>query len=223
MKELPDGSIVLPQHVEYHGITPPKGRREHFTGHFHTGDDESRALDFWSYTEFQWGLVIQARPGVVDLANQIPFQWRDADGKMRTHNFDFVAYMDDGTRTAIMVKAACRMKSADLRKRITAISSQARGTFADRVVTMTENHIDRVELFNAELLHEMRRPDPVPDAAVRRAIRDLVGAARVGDLVDHIGLGADGFRAIVRLVRSRELVLAERARLTHDALVRRAN
>jgi hypothetical protein len=46
---------------------------------------------------------------------------------------------------------------------------------------------------------------------------------RVRDLVDHIGLGADGFRAIVRLVRSRELELAERARLTHDALVRRTD
>ena len=221
MQELPDGSIVLPQHVEYQGITPPKGRREHFTGHFHTGTDESRALDFWSYTEFQWGLVIQARPGVVDLANQVPFRWRDAGGVMRTHNFDFVAYMADGSRTAIMVKASMRLQSDRLCREQQAIASQVTRDFADRVVVMTEKHIDRVELFNAELMHEMRRPDPVPDAAARRAVQDLVGAVRVRDLVDHIGLGADGFRAIVRLVRSRELDLVERARLTHDALVRR--
>jgi hypothetical protein len=223
MQELPDGSIVLPQHVEYQGITPPKGRREHFTGHFHTGTDESRALDFWSYTEFQWGLVIQARPGVVDLANQVPFRWRDADGATRTHTFDFVAYMADGSRTAIMVKAATRLQSDRLRKEHQAIASQVTRDFADRVVVMTEKHIDRVELFNAELMHEMRRPDPATDAAARRAVKDLVGAVRVRDLVDHIGLGADGFRAIVRLVRSRELDLAEHARLTHDALVRRTD
>jgi hypothetical protein len=109
MQELPDGSIVLPQHVAYQGITPPKGRREHFTGHFHTGDDESRALDFGSYTEFQWGLLIQARPGVVDLANQVPFRWRDAGGVMRTHNFDFVAYMADAApRSWSRRRCGCR-------------------------------------------------------------------------------------------------------------------
>ncbi|MBN2906681.1 MAG: hypothetical protein JXJ18_08235 [Rhodobacteraceae bacterium] len=221
MQELPDGSIVLPQHLQYERKAMAKGRREHFTGHFVFGPNEGKAMDFESNTEFRIALVVLARPGVVDLENQVPFRWRDTTGKVHTHFFDFRASQKDGSRIAIMVKAAHRLKSERLRAELAAIAAQVTPDFADRVVIMTEKDLDPVELFNAEIVHEFRRSDPVADAAARRAVQGLVGAARIEDLVETIGLGADGFRALVRLVGTRELELTEAVRISHDAFVRR--
>jgi hypothetical protein len=86
---------------------------------------------------------------------------------------------------------------------------------------MTERDIDPVEYHNAEIMHEMRRPDPEADAAARRAIGELVGAVQIQDLVDAIGFGSRGFRAVVRLIRSRDLKLINNVRIAHEAYVYR--
>lgn len=101
------------------------------------------------------------------------------------------------------------------------IASQVDTRFADQVVVMTEKHFNRWEFFNAEMMHEMRWPDPVVDSAARRAVQTLVGSARISDLVEAIGHGGNGFRAIVRLIRNRYLAVADGVRISHEAYVSR--
>ena len=99
--------------------------------------------------------------------------------------------------------------------------AQVTPEFADEVVVMTERDIDPVELFNAEMMHEMRRPDLEADAAARRVMGELAASVQIQDLVEVINLGARGFRAVVRLIRSHDLELTNKVRITHEAFVRR--
>ncbi len=198
-----------------------KGRREHFTGQFTFGPDEGRTMDVESNTELRVALVTIARPDVVDLENQVPFAWVKPDGTPGTHHFDFRVLMADGTRRAIMVKSEYRRSQAKVQHELAQIAAQVTPDFADAVVVMTERDIDPVEFFNAEMLHEMRRPDPEADAAARRVIGEVVASVQVQDLVEAIGLEARGFRAVVRLIGSHELELINRVRIAHEAYVRR--
>jgi len=206
MLQMPDGSIGLPIQARTMRKVA-KGRREHMTGHFVFGPDEGTAMDFESHTELQVGLVMLSRADVVELENQVPFGWKDDTGTTNLHHFDYRATMRDGRRTAIFVKAEFRLQSDRLCKELATIASQVTPDFADHVVIMTEEDLDPIEAFNANLLHEVRRPDPIADAAARRVTWDLFGAANIAELVEEIGLDGQGFRALVRLVRSRDLEL----------------
>ena len=198
-----------------------KGRRNHFTGQFTFGPDEGQTMDVESNTELRVALVTLARPNVVGLENQVPFDWETPDGKPATHHFDFRVLLTDGTRKAIMVKSEYRRLQADTQLELAQIAAQVTPDFADEVVVMTELDVDPVEYFNAEIMHEMRHGDFEADAAARAAMREIVATARIQDLVDAIGLGARGFRALVRLISSHELELVKIERITHEAHVRR--
>lgn len=221
MMEMPDGSILLP--------TPPrnarkvaKGRREHFTGQLTAGPDEGTGMDIESFTEFQVALALLARPSVVSLENQVPFEYCLGD-EVHWHFFDFRATLRDGSRTVIMVKSAYRHSQPEVRDELAYIASQVTADFADRVVVLTEKNLDAAEIYNAEMMHEMRRPEPLVDAAARRAIQGLIGSVRISDLVEHIGQAGQGFRAIVRLIRSGELKINRRVRLSYDSMVIRSS
>lgn len=220
MKYLPDGGLLMPERV----LTTrniAKGRRNHFTGQFTSGPDEGETRDIESHTELCGALVIIARPGVVGLENQVPFEWDKPNGKKGTHHFDFRVLMADGRRRAIMVKSEYRRRQPKVQRELAEIAAQVTPEFADDVQVMTERDIDPVELFNAEMMHEMRRPDPEADAAARRIMGEIVASAQIQDLVTAIGLGARGFRAVVRLLRSHELELINKVRIAHEAYVRR--
>lgn len=220
MMLMADGGIAMPKRLQTTRKVA-KGRREHFTGQFTFGADEGRTMDIESNTELRVALVTIARPDVVDLENQVPFQWVKPDGKTATHHFDFRVLMFDGKRRAIMVKSEYRRQQSKVQLELAEIAAQVTPNFADEVVVMTERDIDPVELFNAEMMHEMRRPDLEADAAARRAMGEIVASAKIQDLVDEIGLGARGFRAVVRLIRSHELELIKKVRIAHEAYVRR--
>ena len=198
-----------------------KGRRNHFTGQFTFGPDEGETMDVESNTELRVALVTLARSDVVGLENQVPFEWIGPDGKTATHHFDFRVLMANGSRKAIMVKSEYRRLQAKTRLELAQIAAQVTPDFADEVVVMTERDVDPVEYFNAEIMHEMRHPDFEADAAARAAMVEMVATAQIQDLVDRIGLGARGFRAILRLIRSYELELVNKVRIAHEACVRR--
>lgn len=220
MMLMADGGIAMPKRLQTTRKVA-KGRREHFTGQFTFGEDEGRTMDIESNTELRVALVTIARPDVVDLENQVPFEWVKPDGKTVTHHFDFRVLMADGKRRAIMVKSEYRRQQPKVQLELAEIAAQVTSDFADEVVVMTERDIDPIELFNAEMMHEMRRPDLEADAGARRAMGELVASAQIQDLVDEIGLGARGFRAVVRLIRSHELELINKVRIAHEAYVRR--
>jgi len=220
MMIMADGGVKMPVRLQTTRKIA-KGRREHFTGQFTFGSDEGWTMAIESNTELRVALVTIARSDVVDLENQVPFAWVKPDGKPGTHFFDFRVLMADGKRRAIMVKSEYRRRQAKVQRELEQIAAQVTRDFADEVVVMTERDVDPVEYFNAEMMHEMRHPDPEADAAARRVMGEIVASAQIQDLVEAIGLGARGFRAVVRLIRSHELELNNKVRIAHEACVRR--
>ncbi|WP_422072035.1 hypothetical protein [Tranquillimonas rosea] len=220
MKYLSDGGLILPKRLRTSRVMP-RGLREHFTCQFTFGSDEGQTMKLDSHSELCVAFVTLSKLDVVDLENQVPFKWVRPNGKPATHYFDFRAVMADGRRRAIMVKSEYRRQQATVQDELVQIAAQVTPDFADEVVVMTERDVDPVELFNAEIMHEMRRPDPEADAAARRVVSELVASVQIQDLVEAIGLGARGFRAVVRLIRSHELELVMKMRIAHAAYVRR--
>ncbi len=220
MKKKTGGGLIMPKRLRT-SRKMAKGRREHFTGQFTFGSDEGRTMDVESHTELCVALVTIARREVVDLEHQVPFEWVDPNGKTATHHFDFRAVMADGRRRAIMVKSEYRRRQSKVQDELAQIAAQVTPDFADDVVVMTERDIDPVEYFNAEIMHEMRRPDPEADASARRVVGEIVASVQIQDLVEATGLGARGFRAVVRLIRAHELELVMKMRIAHEAYVRR--
>lgn len=220
MMKMSDGGIKMPERVKLARKTAV-GAREHQTGQVTMDPDEGYTVGYDSNTEMKCMLVLLARPNVVGLESQARFSWVEADGRTGVHFFDFRALMADGNRVAIMVKSEYRRNQPKVQDELAEIAARVPRSFADQVVLMTERDIDPVEYYNAEMMHEMRRLDPDADAAARRLLGDIIGAVRIQALVDAIGLGPRGFRAVVRLLRSHELELTLNVRITHEAHVRR--
>jgi len=165
--------------------------------------------------------VMLARPDVTGLENQVRFDWVDRDGVARVHFFDFRVSFRDGRRAALMVKHAKKAADPVFRSEMRWLANQVGCDFADRVCLITEKDLDPTEVFNAELIHSVRQPDPEPDAAVRRVVANLTGAAKIADIAAASGCSGNGFRAVVRLLRHHELELVSRERIAPEALVRR--
>lgn len=220
MYETPTGGIRLPE--------PPSaarkvamGARHHFSGTLVFGDGAGRAMDVESHTELQVALVMLARREVVDLEAQVPFAWIDPEGVRRTHVFDFRVTRRDATRVALIVKSAKQARAPTTRATAARIAAQVTPDVADEVRVITERDFDPVEVHNARLLHSVREADPPADAAAARLVAATAGAVRIGDLVERLGLGGRGFRAVVRLLRRHALDPVRHERITPDTLVRR--
>ena len=178
MMKMPDGGITMPERVQLARKTAV-GAREHQSGQITMEPDEGYTMGYDSNTEMKWKLVLLARPGVAWIESQVHFQWLDADGKKGEHFFDFRVLMADGQRVAIMVKSEYRRNQLKVQDELAEVAARVPRSFADQVVVMTERDIDPVEYFNAEMMHEMRRPDPDADAAARRLLGEIIGAFRI--------------------------------------------
>ncbi|MGX9856385.1 hypothetical protein ACR03S_13225 [Limimaricola variabilis] len=197
------------------------GVQKHFTGSIIFGDDEGQEMEFQSHTERNVAIIMLARQSVVNLENQVPFEWVKSDGETSTHFFDFRVTLHDGARIGLMVKNSRKAGQADFRAEMALIASQVTSAFADRITILTEKHLDPIELYNAELIHSVRQPDPEPDSAVRRVVAGIVGAARIKDIASAAGFTGRGFQAVVRLIRKHELELISCERIEPETLVRR--
>lgn len=205
------------------GRKPAVGAKKHFSCTIVHGAGAGCVMNTESLTEKRVALVLLARPDVVNLENQVLFNWQAKDGSQKRHFFDFRATMADGSRIAIMVKHHKKLSAEEFQAEIATISSQVTPDFADRVTIMTEKHLDPVDVYNATLFNAVRKPDPEADAAMADAVSGLVGTAKIGDLISHTGLGGRGFRSIARLIGARELELQCPMRIDYDThVIRRA-
>jgi hypothetical protein len=199
----------------------PAASKGHFTGHLVCGPGAGRVVQVESHLEMQIALVLLGRVDTEMLEEQVAFGWTDARGRRKTHAFDFRLTRADGHVTAIAVKPTKFLRKNGFLDKMRLIAAQVTPDFADAVRVMTERDLDPVELHNAELFHGMRHPDPEADAAAAAAIAPLIGAVPLAELADRIGLGARGFRALVRRIAAGELCARARERITPRTLVRR--
>jgi len=180
-----------------------------------------RLIQLDSELEYKVALLLSVQPDLVDLREQVRFNWHDQDGKPHKHFFDFVTTCKTGQRTGVMVKEAKRLRSERLQREIRMIGAQAVAGFVDRVIVVTQRDINPVDLHNAKLLHEVRHPDPEADRAAEEATIGMVGAATIADLVAMTKMGSRGFRALARLIRKRAVVLIDHEVVAYGSLVRR--
>lgn len=220
MFTTPDGTFRLPRptsaarHIKM-------GVQKHFTGSLVIGDEEGEVMQFESHTEKQVALVMLARRDVAGLENQVPFAWTDQAGSKRTHFFDFRVTYQDGSRAFLIVKNSRKAAKVDFVMEARLLASQVTAESANKVLLVTEKHLDPVEVFNAELIHSVRLPDPEADAAVLRAVNGVLGAVKVGNIVSVSGYSGRGFLAVVRLLRKHCLEMVAHERIDYDTLVRR--
>ncbi len=198
---------------------PAVGAKKHFSCAFVLGRGAGCVMHTDSLTEKRVAFVMSARPDIVELGNQVLFTWDTEDGAKGKHYFDFLVTKTDGSRVAIMVKYDKKLSLEEFQAEIADIASQVTAEFADRVTIMTEKHLDPIDLHNATLFKAVRKPDPETDDIMRDAVSGLVGAAKIGDLVEHTGLGGLGFRSIARLIGARELELQRPMRIDYDTHV----
>ncbi|MDE4099702.1 hypothetical protein [Phaeobacter gallaeciensis] len=207
------GSIRLPD-PSLADRDVPAASKGHFTGQIVLGDGPGRITQLESHHELQACLCLAARPETDEICEQVGFEWYDADGELHTHYFDFVVVQTDGAIIAYSVRPSYGVSDAFFEE-MCRISDQARkaGFVAD-VRLLTEEDLDPVELFNAELLHSVREEDPEADEAARKAVRDMQGIETLEALKDRTGCGAMGFRALIRLIRLRHLQLVSHERIS---------
>lgn len=189
----------------------------HLSGFFVFGEDAGRIVGAESHLELNVAFCLSAHSDTADLREQVPFGWQDATGKARTHYFDFVVTTRDGELIAYSVKPLA-LFTGRFAETIRQVAQQAKssGQYAD-VRLFTDKDLDAAMLFNAKLLHACRAPIADHDALARQVARNLTGVTTLEQLVVETGLGGDGFRAVVRLIRDRTLRLRRHERISYAA------
>lgn len=225
MHQTSNGGLSLPQ-PSIAGRNVAKRSKRHFVGHIvgndgavpgtgNFGVSPGRVIQTESDLEKKTALILHARPDTALLEEQVRFEYGDG----QVHFFDFRLTRTDGRCIAISVKMTKYL--AKHLEEMRPIAAEVQPDFADAVHIWTERNVDPVELYNAKLFHATREADPEADIAAETVVAPLLGAVPIQDLTDRIGLGARGFRALVRLIAQDRLCPIRLERITPASLVRR--
>ena len=183
---------------------------------------DDRLVDFESRLERNVVLAILARPNTAHVVEQTPrVTYVDDDGKTHEHVFDLRVIRTDRTKVAVFVKPSELVRPAH-RRMLRLIAEQMSPEVANEVLLVTERKLSRADLYNAELIQEVRRePDPDDDAVVARLISDMTGPVNISDLIEISGLHGYAFRAIVRAIAAGEIRLTDPGMITPTARIER--
>lgn len=166
--------------------------------------------------------VLNAKLDVEELYDQVRFDWNGQFGKVRSHFFDYVARLRNGKKIGFTVKPEFRAKSAVFLTKMQEIAWFAENSgFCSEVHILTEHSSDRIEQRNAQLFWAVRESNEKADQKARQAISDLRGAASLRDLTIQTGAGAEGYRALVRLISVQHLVPVQQEIITPRSLVQK--
>lgn len=165
--------------------------------------DPVQRMRYYESKREQDGLfLLHARADVVDIWDQPPaVPYHDANGKTRTHTFDFLVTLRDGRRIAIAIKPAAIVEQRSFRNTLRLIRAATPLSFATEVVLITEQSYCPSAARNAQKLHDFRRTaDREADQAIAALIRGLSGPTTLAELAQKSGLGGRAFRAAFRAI-----------------------
>ena len=176
-----------------------------------------------SELEIKIGLSYKARPNVADVIDQPPpVYFYDDEGVLREHTFDWKVVETCGTRTLVAVKPANHVAKSGIQRVVDLVAEQLSTGVADYVVLATEQKLTRTDNYNAALIYSATRETiPRDDTIVEHLIRKMRGHTTIGEFVAASGINGSGFRAIVRAIANRRLVLTTYRIIDHDAVVKR--
>jgi hypothetical protein len=206
MKKNCPGGIRLPSDFRSER-TIAKAAKRHCTAYTVIGSNPGVRMQAESHLELVNLLVMNAQLEVENIFDQVRFHWIGVSEKVREHVFDYVAHVRGGSKVAFAVKPKFRAKNPEFVKQMQEVAwFSTQSGFCDEVRILTEHSADRIEKRNAQLLWAVRHPMPSADEVAWNVIQGLLGAASLSDLTIKTGLGADGWRALVRLVSAGRLV-----------------
>ncbi len=181
--------------------------RGYVVAHLPARPDQPQRVGYESNLERSFVLLTLSQPDVVDLIEQ-PFTviYTDGLGRPRRYTFDYLVIRANDRRTAVEVKTAERASTARVRDKLSAVAAQLPPRLADEVRLFTDADFEPWMAVNAaQLLHCRRKADRAADEALVSAISGLNGHIAIANLVDLTGLGARGYRAIIRAIYANRL------------------
>jgi hypothetical protein len=186
---------------------------------------DHRAIEPHSGLESKAAYVLLARPDCAALYEQPPrVPYRDYEGILRHHTFDFVMVTYSDRRIAVAVKPTVYADGlVELMKHIV---PQLDRKFATGILVLTDLELSPVRVANGKAIHHARRDRNLEhDRMVAHAASTLRGGAvSIHDLIETAGLGGheQGFYAAVRAIGDGVLQLASSGLIDRAALVRAA-
>jgi hypothetical protein len=190
----------------------------HCTAHAVRGDGAGTRMQGESKLEMDHQSLQFAQPDVADVVEQVLFEfgWRNE----KRHVFDMVVTKTSGELVAMTVKPTSRLESKDFLGKMEVVAWWVQEKkFASSVRLLTEADIDRVALHNANMNAAVHDSDPDAEDAVRSVACHLRGAISIKTLTDDVGLKERGYRAILRLIKKRELQPLKHERTTPQTLI----
>ena len=142
------------------------------------------------------------------------------DGSVLSHTFDFLVEELDGSWVAYAVRPHERVDEK-LETAVRCIREQSLSGFADAAMIVTDRHITKARLHNADEILDAReyRNDADVELAAEY-VRSIRGGVMLGRLVAALGLGPRGRTALICLVDDGVLEFVSRERLTATTLLR---
>lgn len=216
----------------YHWAPPARSRAKrsiprkadrHAVGQLVFGPGNGQCLGYASHLEYKVAICAIYRPDVVDVEEQLEgiryFLPSLPVGKQNPlHFIDFRVTKRGGHRVGLIVKPSPHV-TPEFRAEVRAVTAAAKGHLVDSVCLVTEENINRIELANAEFMHEVRFPDPKSDAILAGFLPTMMEACRISDIVRQTGLGDRGFAAVVRALIQQALQFDRRQRIIFDTIV----
>jgi len=216
----------------YHWAPPARSRARraisrkadrHSVGQLVFGPGNGQCLGYGSYLEYKVAICAIYRPDVIDIEEQLEgiryfLPSRPVGKQNPLHYIDFRVTKRGGQRIGLIVKPSTHV-TPEFRAEVRAVASAARGKLVDKTYLVTEDNISRIELANAEFMHEVRFPDPESDAILARFLLTMMDACRISDIVRQTGLGDRGFGAVVRALTQQVLQFDRRQCITFDTVV----
>ncbi|WP_245505713.1 TnsA endonuclease N-terminal domain-containing protein [Rhizobium sullae] len=172
-----------------------------------------RGIILWheSLLELRVSYLLQTWHKVREIQSQYPrVTYIDAEGKTRTHTFDYYVVFEDGRRLAIAVKMdRKRAMMLDMLARIeeAGISEKDGRRLADETRLMTERDGTVASFHNcSEILASRETCDPAAEDELREIVRRMTGRFRFMTLLSGCQNVAARRAAIWRLIDLGELV-----------------
>lgn len=165
----------------------PRKSSSHGVGQLVFGLGDGQCLGYGSRLEYKVAICAIYRPDIIDIEEQLVgvrfhMPSRPIGNQNPLHYIDFRVTKRGGHRIGLIVKPSFRV-SPEFRAEVRAVTAAAKGNLVDSVCLVTEENICRIELANAEFMHEVRFPDPGSDAILARFLPSLMESSRISDIV----------------------------------------
>ncbi|MDF2143283.1 hypothetical protein [Paenirhodobacter sp. CAU 1674] len=108
------------------------------------GFERPRILQFESALEYAFLCLTLVRDDIHHIWDQPPaIHYLSADGRPARHVFDYLVTKADGERIAIAIKPSRRVIKRNFVSELECVCTAVPKQFADRVLLVTEQHLDR--------------------------------------------------------------------------------